>query len=111
MPGLAQLIDFTRSDEIVQSEEGLATFRLILHDIVHRREGDYSTSRSKYIGFDRWETDPCRAEGLRGRTPRHRYCFVDRCREPARAPVASSSRRSRKSSSVRLQHVTEGAAV
>ena len=85
--------DSTRSHEIVQSQEGVATFDY-LHAIVHRREGDYSNSK---YWFRQVGAHPVWAK-VYGSDPRLRFVLSIAAAKPARARVASSSRCSSKSS-------------
>jgi hypothetical protein len=98
--------DLTRSHEIVQAQEGVATFDY-LHAIVHRREGDYSNSK---YWFRQVGAHPVWAE-VYGSDPAAPVRFVDRCREAGKTPSRELERVQLQELSVLLQHVTQGPAV
>jgi hypothetical protein len=98
--------DLTRSHEIVQSQEGVATFDYI-HAIVHRREGDYSNSK---YWFRQVGAHPVWAE-VYGSDPAAPVRFVERCREAGKGPSRELERAQLQELAVLLQHVSQGAAV
>ena len=98
--------DLTRSHQILQSQEGVATFDY-LHAIVHRREGDYSNSK---YWFRQVGAHPVWAE-VYGSDPAAPVRFVDRCREAGKSSSRELEQVQLQELSVLLQHVTHGAAV
>src|SRR3954469_4104259 len=98
--------DLTRSHEIVQSQEGVATFDY-LHAVVHRREGDYSNSK---YWFRQVGAHPVWAK-VYGSDPAAPAHFVDRCREAGKSPSRELEQVQLQELSVLLQHVTRGPAV
>ncbi len=98
--------DLTRSHEIAQSKEGVATFDYI-HAIVHRREGDFSNSK---YWFRQVGDHPVWAE-VYGPDPAAPAHFVDQCRQAGKSPSRELERTQVKELSALLQHVCKGPAL
>jgi hypothetical protein len=98
--------DLTRSHEIAQSQEGVATFDYI-HAIVHRREGDFSNSK---YWFRQVGTHPLWAE-IYGPDPGAPLRFVDRCKDAGKGPSDELEEAQVRELSALLQHVSKRAAV
>jgi hypothetical protein len=98
--------DLTRSHEIAQSQEGVATFDYI-HAIVHRREGDFSNSK---YWFRQVGGHPLWAE-IYGPDPGAPARFVDRCKEAGKGPSSELEQTQIRELSALLEHLSRSAAL